>query len=104
MEVVDVEAAQGRDGIVELTQGVTASGVTLFVPTSLVAGGSNNLYMIDNDTGYVVWSRTFEVTQPAATAASNAGSVCSGVVADAPRCATTRGRISVGNSTAPLRP
>src|SRR5436190_21601238 len=29
MEVVDVEAAQGRDGIVELTQGVTARQVAL---------------------------------------------------------------------------
>src|SRR5580765_7907094 len=27
------------------TQGVTASGVTLFVPASLVAGSANNLYM-----------------------------------------------------------
>ena len=32
-----------------LTQGVTVSGVTLFVPTSLVAGSANRLYMLDND-------------------------------------------------------
>src|SRR5688572_26623259 len=34
-----------------LAQGVTASGVTLFVPMSVVAGSSNNLYGIDNDIG-----------------------------------------------------
>jgi hypothetical protein len=65
-------------GVQGLTQGVTASGVTLFVPTSLVAGGSNNLYMVDNDTGYVVWSRTFEGTLPAATAG------CGGRITAAP--------------------
>lgn len=56
-----------------LTQGVTASGVTLFVPTSLVAGSSNTLYMLDNDTGYVVWTRRFEGSLPAATAACSGG-------------------------------
>ena len=50
-----------RRGLYGLTQGVTASGVTLFVPASLVAGSSNKLYMLDNDTGYVIWSRTFRV-------------------------------------------
>ena len=43
-----------------LGQGVTASGVTLFVPISLVTGSSNNVYAIDNDTGYVVWQRHFD--------------------------------------------
>jgi outer membrane protein assembly factor BamB len=62
-----------RRGIHGLTQGVTASGVTLFVPTSLVAGSSNNLYMIDNDTGHVVWSRSFEGSLPASTAACGGG-------------------------------
>jgi outer membrane protein assembly factor BamB len=61
-----------------LTQGVTASGVTLFVPTSIVAGSSNNLYMLDNDTGYVVWSRTFEGALPSAT------TTCSGGITAAP--------------------
>jgi outer membrane protein assembly factor BamB len=60
-------------GPAALTQGVTASGVTLFVPTSLVAGSSNNLYMLDNDTGYVIWSRTFEGTLPAVSAACRGG-------------------------------
>ena len=47
-------------GVHGLTQGVTASGVTLFVPMSLVAGSSNNVYGIDNDLGYVVWQRHFD--------------------------------------------
>ena len=67
-----------RRGLYGLTQGVTASGVTLFVPASLVAGSSNKLYMLDNDTGYVIWSRTFEGTLPTPTAA------CSGGVTAAP--------------------
>jgi len=61
-----------------LTQGVTASGVTLFVPTSLIGGSPNSLYMLDNDTGYVVWSRTFEGTSTAGT------SGCSGGITAAP--------------------
>jgi hypothetical protein len=65
-------------GIQGLTQGVTASGVTLFVPTSLVASGSNNLYMLDNDTGYVVWSRAFERSQRVGAA------TCGGRITAAP--------------------
>jgi outer membrane protein assembly factor BamB len=56
-----------------LGQGVTASGVTLFVPMSLVTGSSNNVYAIDNDTGYVVWQRRFEATLPASTPACPGG-------------------------------
>jgi outer membrane protein assembly factor BamB len=67
-----------RRGLHGLTQGVTASGVTLFVPASIVAGSSNKLYMLDNDTGYVIWSRTFEGALPAASGA------CSGGVTAAP--------------------
>jgi len=67
-----------RRGLHGLTQGVTASGVTLFVPASLVAGSSNKLYMLDNDTGYVIWSRTFEGALPAPAGA------CSGGVTAAP--------------------
>jgi hypothetical protein len=43
-----------------------------------VAGSSNNLSMLDNDTGYVVWSRTFEGTLPSPTA------TCSGGITAAP--------------------
>ena len=53
-------------GLNGLTQGVSANGVTLFVPMSVVAGSSNNVYGIDNDTGYIVWSRKFDATLPAA--------------------------------------
>jgi hypothetical protein len=60
-------------GFAGLTQGVTSSGVTLFVPTSLIAGSSNNLYMLDNDTGYVVWTRTFEGALPTAAAGCTGG-------------------------------
>ena len=65
-------------GLAGLTQGVTASGVTLFVPASLVAGSSNNVYLLDNDTGHVVWSRKFEGNLPAVTDA------CSGGIVSAP--------------------
>ncbi len=67
-----------RRGLHGLTQGVTASGVTLFVPASIVAGSSNKLYLIDNDTGYVIWSRTFESALPTPSDA------CSGGVTGAP--------------------
>src|SRR5262245_21362872 len=56
-----------------LMQGVTANGVTLFVPMSIVAGSSNTVYAIDNDTGHVVWSRQFEGTLPPPTAACAGG-------------------------------
>ena len=64
-------------GVYGLTQGVTASGVTLFVPMSLVAGSSNTVYGIDNDLGYIVWQRQFEAALPAATAG------CAGGIASA---------------------
>ena len=60
-------------GLNGLTQGVSANGVTLFVPMSVVAGSSNNVYGIDNDTGYIVWSRTFDAPLPAPTAACPGG-------------------------------
>ncbi len=56
-----------------LAQGVTANGVTLFVPMSLVTGSSNNVYAIDNDTGYTVWQRHFDTPLPVATAACPGG-------------------------------
>jgi outer membrane protein assembly factor BamB len=57
-------ALRGANGLV---QGVSANGVTLFVPMSIVAGSSNNVYALDNDTGYVVWQRHFDAALPAAT-------------------------------------
>ena len=65
-------------GVHGLAQGVTASGVTLFVPMSLVVGSSNNVYAIDNDLGYVVWERQFDVPLPAATAACPGGITSAG--------------------------
>ena len=56
-----------------LNQGVTASGVTLFVPMSVVAGSSNNLYGIDNDLGYVVWQRQFDLPLVAGSPACPGG-------------------------------
>jgi outer membrane protein assembly factor BamB len=41
--------------------------VTLFVPMSVVTGSSNNVYALDNDTGYVVWQRHFDAPLPAIT-------------------------------------
>jgi hypothetical protein len=77
-----------------LAQGVTASGVTLFVPMSIVAGSSNNVYGIDNDLGYVVWQRHFDAALPAASAAC-AGGISSAatrlVRLDAPAAAGARG-------------
>jgi hypothetical protein len=55
-------------GLNGLAQGVSAAGVTLFVPMTIVAGSSNNVYAIDNDTGYIVWQRHFDAAMPAATA------------------------------------
>jgi hypothetical protein len=49
-------------------QGVTATGVTIFIPMSLVTGSSNTIYGVDNDLGYVVWKRQFEGTLPAPSA------------------------------------
>lgn len=54
-------------GLQGLGQGVTASGVTLFVPMSIVTGSSNNVYGIDNDIGYAVWRRHFDAPLAAAT-------------------------------------
>jgi outer membrane protein assembly factor BamB len=56
-----------------LAQGVTANGVPLFVPMSIVAGSSNNVYALDNDTGYVVWKRHFDAALPAPTIACAGG-------------------------------
>jgi outer membrane protein assembly factor BamB len=84
-----------RRGPHGLTQGVTASGVTLFVPASIVAGSSNKLYMIDNDTGYVVWSRTFEGTLTAPTGA------CSGGVTGAPTRIVSGAALPTGPAAVP---
>ena len=47
-------------GLSGLGPGVSANGVTLFIPMTIVGGTANNVYALDNDTGYVVWQRHFE--------------------------------------------
>jgi hypothetical protein len=56
-----------------LGQGVSAAGVTLFVPMAIVTGSSNNVYAIDTDMGHVVWQRHFDAPMSAATAACPGG-------------------------------
>jgi hypothetical protein len=56
-----------------LRQGVTAAGVTLFVPLSVVTGSSNTVYGIDNDIGYVTWRRQFDLPMPTPAAACPGG-------------------------------
>jgi len=63
---------RGQSG---LAPGVTANGVTLFVPMSIVTGSSNNVYGIDNDTGYTVWERHFDASLQAATSAACPGGI-----------------------------
>src|SRR6185295_4384695 len=60
-------------GVHGLGQGVTASGVTIFIPMSVVTGSSNAVYGIDNDLGYIVWQRRFNVALPAPTASCPGG-------------------------------
>ena len=78
-------------GVNGLTHGVTANGVTLFVPMSIVAGSSNSIYALDNDTGYVVWQRKFDATLPAATPQCPGG-----ITAGAPPRPAPPPRVSTG--------
>lgn len=60
-------------GMQGLRQGVTATGVTIFVPMSIVAGSGNTVFGVDNDLGHVVWTRRFEAALPPATTACPGG-------------------------------
>jgi outer membrane protein assembly factor BamB len=51
-----------------LNQGVTMNGLLVFSPASFVTGASNNVFAIDNDTGFPLWHRRFDATLPAPTA------------------------------------
>jgi hypothetical protein len=62
-------------GLSGLGQGVSANGVTLFIPMTVIGGTANNIYALDNDTGYVVWQRRFEGTPPPVTAQCPGGTV-----------------------------
>jgi outer membrane protein assembly factor BamB len=50
-----------------LHQGVTMNGLIGFTPASFVTGVSNNVFAVDNDTGFPVWNRRFDATLPAPT-------------------------------------
>ena len=65
--------ANAPRGLQSIGSGVTANGVTLFVPMSIVTGSSNNVYAIDNDTGYVIWERHFDAPLPAASTSCPGG-------------------------------
>ena len=56
-----------------LHQGVTMNGLIGFTPASFVTGVSNNVFAVDNDTGYPVWHRRFDAALPAPTAACPGG-------------------------------
>ena len=58
---------------VSLGAGVVASGVNIFTPLSMIAGPSNQVFAIDNDTGNLFWTRRFEGTLAAGTAACPGG-------------------------------
>ena len=48
-----------------LNQGVTMNGLIGFTPASFITGVSNNVFALDNDTGYPVWHRRFDAPLPA---------------------------------------
>ncbi len=56
-----------------LLQPVTMNGVGLFSPVAFIAGSSNNLFAVDNDTGATIWQRHFDAAPGAATAACPGG-------------------------------
>ena len=49
---------EGQRGLKPAVQGVTANGVTLFTPLSIVTG-ANDAIAIDNDTGETFWYKSF---------------------------------------------
>jgi outer membrane protein assembly factor BamB len=56
-----------------LHQGVTMNGLIGFTPASFVTGVSNNVFAVDNDTGYPVWNRRFNAPLPTPTATCPGG-------------------------------
>ncbi len=54
-------------GSASLSQGVTMNGLLGFSPASFVIGSSNNVFAIDNDTGFPLWQRRFTAPLPAST-------------------------------------
>jgi outer membrane protein assembly factor BamB len=64
---------EGQRGLKPAVQGVTANGVTLFTPLSIVTG-ANDAIAIDNDTGETFWYKSFGAA-PAASGACAAAPV-----------------------------
>ena len=58
---------------VSLGAGVVTSGVNIFTPLSTIAAPSNQIFAVDNDTGNLFWTRRFEGTLAAGTAACPGG-------------------------------
>ena len=56
-----------------LGAGVVASGVNIFTPLSTIAAPSNQIFAVDNDTGNLFWTRRFEGTLAAGSAACPGG-------------------------------
>ena len=50
-----------------MSEAVTVNGVGLFWPAALVAGSTNSMFLIDNDTGNAQWTREFGRTTGAST-------------------------------------
>ncbi len=58
---------------VSLSAGVVTSGVNIFTPLSTIAAPSNQIFAVDNDTGNLFWTRRFDGTLAAGTAACPGG-------------------------------
>jgi hypothetical protein len=58
---------------VSLGAGVVTSGINIFTPLSTIAAPANQIFAVDNDTGNVFWTRRFEGTLAAGTAACPGG-------------------------------
>ena len=58
---------------VSLGAGVVASGVNIFTPLSIIGAPSNQVFAVDNDTGNLFWTRRFDGTLAAGTAACPGG-------------------------------
>jgi outer membrane protein assembly factor BamB len=58
---------------VSLGAGVITSGVNIFTPLSMIGAPSNQVFAVDNDTGNLFWTRRFEGTLAAGTAACPGG-------------------------------
>jgi outer membrane protein assembly factor BamB len=56
-----------------LAAGVVTSGVNIFTPLSTIAAPSNRIFAVDNDTGNLFWTRHFDGTLAAGTAACPGG-------------------------------